>query len=420
MFWSPEREAPSAWVEHVPFAFWLVDVLRPQRIVELGTHNGVSYSAMCQAVKTLALATSCFAIDTWKGDEHAGFYGEEVYRDFAAFHDQRYGAFSQLVRSTFDDALRYFEDRSIDLLHIDGLHTYEAVRHDYESWLPKLADNAVVLLHDTNVRERDFGVFRLWNEISAGRPKFSFLHGYGLGVLGYGEDYPDALHTLFGANEDCRLVSTIRETFATLGRSVRTLSETTRLDRSLSEHASEIGRLREMLGAREDELATLTQQLADSASEIGSLRQKLGWRESELASQVTERMATNDALQQALGVRASEFASLQQQVTEGIAKNDALQQALGARASELASLRQQLIESVGLLGALQHANATLDQRMREFIEHNVSLNRVLASRSWRITRPLRFAARILRGGTACELDQLGTSRDGSRAHVRET
>ena len=158
MFWTPERQAPSAWIEHVPFAFWLVDVLRPRTIVELGTHNGVSYSAMCQAVKSLGLATSCFAIDTWKGDAHAGFYREDTYRDFAAFHDQRYSAFSQLVRSRFDDALPRFEDGSIDLLHIDGMHTYEAVRHDYQSWLPKLSANAVVLLHDTAVRERKFGV----------------------------------------------------------------------------------------------------------------------------------------------------------------------------------------------------------------------------------------------------------------------
>src|SRR5438445_13774306 len=95
MFWTPERKAPSAWIEHVPFAFWLVDVLPPSIIVELGTHNGVSYSAMCQAVKYLSLATSCFAVDTWVGDEHAGFYPEETYLNFATFHDQRYSAFSR-------------------------------------------------------------------------------------------------------------------------------------------------------------------------------------------------------------------------------------------------------------------------------------------------------------------------------------
>src|SRR5262249_48961517 len=155
------------------------------------------YSAVCQAVKTPGLAASCFVIGTWKGDEHAGFYGKDVCRDFAAFHDQRYGTSSRLVRSTFDEVLSRFEDASIDLLHANSLHTCEAVRHDYDSSLPKLADKAVVLFHDIDVRERSFGVFRLWNEINAGRASFGFLHGHGLGVLAHGQDCSAVLRALF-------------------------------------------------------------------------------------------------------------------------------------------------------------------------------------------------------------------------------
>src|SRR5262249_28597784 len=125
LFWRPQRLGmASGWWAHVPFAFWLVANARPRVIVELGTENGGSYSAFCEAVVQARCETRCYAIDLWKGDEHAGFYGENVYLDLAAFHQHRYGRFSELIRSTFDDALKYFEDSNVDLLHIDGLHTY--------------------------------------------------------------------------------------------------------------------------------------------------------------------------------------------------------------------------------------------------------------------------------------------------------
>ena len=96
-----------AWFEHGPFAFWLTDVLRPRCFVELGTHAGYSYFCFCQAVQRLHLGTSCFAIDTWTGDEHSGLYGEDVFQAVVE-HNQVYANFSTLIRSTFDDALEPF------------------------------------------------------------------------------------------------------------------------------------------------------------------------------------------------------------------------------------------------------------------------------------------------------------------------
>ena len=152
---------------HIPFAFWLIDALRPRTVVELGTHTGVSYSAFAQAVQMLGLDTATYAVDTWKGDHQAGFYDEDVFKEWSSFHDHHFSAFSRLVRSTFEEALSKFPDGSVDLLHIDGVHTYEAVRQDFESWFPKLSNRAVVLMHDTNVREADFGVWRFWAEVAA-------------------------------------------------------------------------------------------------------------------------------------------------------------------------------------------------------------------------------------------------------------
>jgi glycosyltransferase involved in cell wall biosynthesis len=217
LFWRPRRlGVDSAWYGHLPFAQWIVFAARPRCLVELGTHAGVSYSAFCEAVQQAGLDTRCFAVDTWAGDEHAGFYGEDIFDDFKQFHDERYAAFSQMIRRTFDEALEFLPDHSIDLLHIDGRHHYADVRHDFETWLPKLSDRAVVLFHDTNVRERDFGVWRLWHELAGQHNSFEFLHAYGLGVLTVGKDAPDMVKALCRL-EDPADIAAVRDRFASLG-----------------------------------------------------------------------------------------------------------------------------------------------------------------------------------------------------------
>ena len=81
-FWSPDYLEASAWIEHIPFAFWIIEVAKPKMVVELGVHNGSSYFAFCQATKRLNLNSVIFGVDTWKGDEHAGFYTDETFSIF--------------------------------------------------------------------------------------------------------------------------------------------------------------------------------------------------------------------------------------------------------------------------------------------------------------------------------------------------
>jgi hypothetical protein len=216
-FWNPERLVHfEHWVGHIPIAFWLMKVLQPRCYVELGTHHGNLYCAMCQAVAALRFYSMGYAVDTWQGDIHMAFE-EGILEELRTYHDPRYGGFSKLLPMTFDQAAASFAAQNIDLLHIDGTHTYETVRHDFEIWLPKLSSRGVVLFHDTNVRRDDFGVWRLWNELTTRYPAFNFLHSYGLGVLGVGTEQPAPLRALFDMTSNPRAAARVRALFASRG-----------------------------------------------------------------------------------------------------------------------------------------------------------------------------------------------------------
>jgi hypothetical protein len=251
-FWRPDYICPSAWIEHAPFAFWLCEVLRPRCFVELGTHYGYSYFAFCQAIDRLGLGTKAYAADTWTGDEHAGFYDESVFRSVIQRNAEKYSAFSVLLRSTFDDALGYFADSSIDLLHIDGRHLYDDVAHDFATWGPKLTDDAVVLLHDTNVRERKFGVWKFFEEKAAQHPSFWFGHGHGLGVLIPGGRAPEPLASLLQASTET--ADRVRAAYAALGAALEVRTEIAGLRAAIADRDRELAGLRAAVAERDREL----------------------------------------------------------------------------------------------------------------------------------------------------------------------
>ena len=180
-----DRKRKSAWLGHIPFSHSFIKKINPNKFVELGTHHGGSYFSFCDSVLKNSLQTTCYAVDTWEGEEHAGFYEEDVYQFVDNYNKLNFSHFSNLLQMTFEGAVKKFDDQSVDLIHIDGFHSYEAVHSDYETWKQKMSPNGFMLFHDTSVEQPGFGVKRFWNELMNKYPNqcFEFYHSHGLGVF---------------------------------------------------------------------------------------------------------------------------------------------------------------------------------------------------------------------------------------------
>jgi O-antigen biosynthesis protein len=382
---SPKRltATVTAWEQHIPFAMFLISALKPSMIVELGTHAGNSYCAFCQAVQELALDTRCFAIDTWHGDEHSGFYGPDVLDDLRAHHDPLYGNFSRLMQSTFDDALQHFADQTIDVLHVDGYHKYEAVKHDFESWLPKLSQQGVVLFHDTNVRERGFGTSQLWGEVSARYPHFEFLHGHGLGVAAVAEVRCQELQALFGATPE--ETAAIRACFFDLGNALTLRRQLESNEQLLSNVTLAADTLKEDLRREGEQLKGLADELmrerSESARLAGLLRdqqareRQLTVERKSLLLQLAER---DESLSSSLHRIKSTEEEARQLKSDIITQRKDLERRLEAEGEEfdrrIAQKDAQLALNV----------RELQKRTSQLEEKEQQLQKITSTRGWRL------------------------------------
>jgi hypothetical protein len=355
-FWIPHHIVRSGWLQNAPLAFWMIDALRPSIFVELGTHNGFSYLCFCQAVDTLRTNTQCFAVDTWEGDKHSGFYDGDVLTDLRSRHDGAYGRFSRLVQSTFDEAADHFADKSIDLLHIDGRHFYDDVKHDFETWLPKLSQRAVVMVHDTNVRERDFGVDSFWEELKEAYPTFTIRDEHGLGIAGVGANQSDRLSMLFQANLDQELESEIRRVYQRLGWAITSAYRASDLE--IAHESSQ--RTGELLGTQLDEQITNLEHLHE--------------RLNEAQGQLLE-------YQQRIQVLEQEFAVSGQSLRSAEEANTVLNQNMQTTEEANATLAVALERA----DAVHHKSLSRENLLRaELDQLRNDLNAIYTSKSWKL------------------------------------
>jgi hypothetical protein len=258
---SVDDYIPSAWIGHTPVMKFIIRELKPKVFVELGVHNGFSYFVGCQAIRECQLSTKSFAIDHWLGDSQAGFFDDNVFPSVITLN-QKYSEFSNLLKMKFDEALDQFENSSIELLHIDGFHSYESVKKDFIGWLPKMSSNAIILLHDIHVRRNTFGVYKFWGEIKDQFQTMEFTNSHGLGIIFLGEIPKGKLRDLFKYSEQGGL-SQIQGTFGSISDDVIQSSALSERDSALSERDSALSERDSALSERDSALSERDSALSE-------------------------------------------------------------------------------------------------------------------------------------------------------------
>lgn len=180
----------SAWKGHRLFAEWLVKTMKAKTIVELGVDYG--FSTFCFANALQGTDGIIYGIDLFQGDEHTSFRNtyNEVLHNIKVHNVKNI----EILRGDFVSMSKIWT-KPIDILHIDGLHTYEAVKNDFECWSKHLNSDGIVLFHDVAIEH--FGVKDFFKELSDGY-RLYFTHSAGLGIYTKNKDLYKLILDNFG------------------------------------------------------------------------------------------------------------------------------------------------------------------------------------------------------------------------------
>lgn len=179
----------SAWIGHEQFADWLVKRVKPKVTVDLGVDYGFS-------LFTLALPKigTVYGIDSFEADAHAGYHADN-YDVVLKFKEDNNFDNVEIIRGWFSEVAKTW-DKPIDILHIDGLHTYDAIREDWTNWSPFVLNTGIIIMHDV-ISFPELSQF--YNQIVA--PKAYFTHSAGLGIACLDEQLLQEILTQF---PDCK------------------------------------------------------------------------------------------------------------------------------------------------------------------------------------------------------------------------
>ena len=108
---------------------------------EVGVYKGAYSVELCKANPGLKL----YCIDSWGiGKKNQGLY-KKIY-DYAQRRLSIFGA--TLIKDLSMDAVKKFDDNSLDFVYIDAEHVYEESNQDIREWAKKAKKGGIVSGHD--------------------------------------------------------------------------------------------------------------------------------------------------------------------------------------------------------------------------------------------------------------------------------
>jgi predicted O-methyltransferase YrrM len=182
--------APAQMEDEILRFLELVREQAPRRVLEIGTARGGSLFLLCQVCPEDGLLISA---DLPEGEFGGGYprWKAPLYRRFAkGRQDLRLIRGDSHAPETLEKVKAALGGGQLDLLFIDGDHTYSGVSQDFADYSPLVRDGGVIAMHDVvpGPEENVGGAPVFWNEI-AGRfggyvIKSHASRGcYGIGVI---------------------------------------------------------------------------------------------------------------------------------------------------------------------------------------------------------------------------------------------
>ena len=155
----------NGWHSWSPVFNKLIEEVKPNIIVEVGTWLGASAINMANITKQLGLNTKIYCIDTWLGAQEFWTWGKssperdlklkngypKIYFDFltnVVSHNVQDVITPIPTTSTIGSHILQHYNIKADLIYIDGSHEYIDVKNDIEHYLNILTLNGVMFGDD--------------------------------------------------------------------------------------------------------------------------------------------------------------------------------------------------------------------------------------------------------------------------------